>query len=140
MSLPLLEVDLHAGARKGSRLAVDEEVEATLSWLLAMDRVAREHGVPLVLFLVPVASIDPEYARFWKPWPHFLSWNRFNEERHTRLAAALQRASIHFVDLRDDLRGQPGTYRKMDGHWTEQGLDIVSSRVQAEIKQQSAHK
>jgi hypothetical protein len=134
------EPDLTRRERGSTRLAVDEEVEASLSWLLAMERVARARGVPLVLFLIPVASVDPQYVEFWKPWPRYLSWSRFGEERHRRLAALLQRTSIHVVDLRSDLADVPGTYRKMDGHWTEKGVDLVSSRVQVKVEKLSARK
>ena len=127
------EPDLARREPGATRLAADEEVESSLSWLLAMDRVARARGVPLILFLVPLASVDPEYVEFWAPWPRFLSWSRFGEERHRRLAASLKRASMQVVDLRDDLENVGGVYRKMDGHWTEKGVDIVANRVQLEI-------
>ncbi len=117
-----------------ARLVVDEKVEASLSWLLAMDRLARTRGVPFVLFLIPVATVDPEYVELWKPWPSLLIWNRFAEDLHERLAMALQRTSVHVVDLRADFNGVRGTYRKTDGHWTEKGVDIAADRVQAEIE------
>jgi hypothetical protein len=133
------EPDLARQESGETRFAVDEEVESSFSWLLAMDRVARARGVPLVLFLVPLASVDPEYVDFWAPWPHFLSWSRFGEERHRRLAASLQRTSMHVVDLRDELENVPGTYRKMDGHWTEKGVDVVANRVESEILKLQPH-
>jgi hypothetical protein len=133
------EPDLARREPGSVRLAVDEEVEASLSWLLAMERVARARGVPLVLFLIPVASVDPEYVEFWGPWPHYLSWSRFGEDRHRRLAAALQRTSVHVVDLRRDLDNVRGAYRKMDGHWTEKGVDIVSRHVQSELENLQSH-
>jgi hypothetical protein len=37
------------------------------------------------------------------------------------------------VDLREDLEGKDGTYRVMDGHWTERGVDIVAGRVRFEL-------
>lgn len=116
------------------RLVVDERVEATLSWLLAMDRLARARGVPFVLFLVPVAIVDPEYVELWKPWPSLLRWNRFAEDLHQRLATALQHTPVRVVDLRADFNGVRGTYRKTDGHWTGKGVDIAADRVQVEIE------
>jgi hypothetical protein len=133
------EPDISRREGGATRLAIDEEVDASLSWLLAMERVAHAHGVPLVLFLIPVASVDPEYAEFWKPWPHFLSWSRFGEARHDRLAAALRQTSVRVVNLRDDLSDTRGTYRKMDGHWTEKGVEIVSNRVLSELQKLQPH-
>ena len=126
--------DLTRKEAGATRLAIDEEVEASLSWLLAMERIARARGVPLVLFLIPVANIDPEYVEFWKPWPHYLSWGSLNEARHDRLAASLRQTSIRVVNLRDDLSNGRGTYRKMDGHWTEKGVEIVANRVLLELQ------
>jgi hypothetical protein len=128
------EPDLARREAGSTRLAVDEEVEASLSWLLAMERAARARGVPLVLFLIPLASVDPDYVEFWKPWPHFLSWSRFGEDRHDRLARSLRQTAVQVVDLRDDLSNARGTYRKMDGHWTEKGVEIVADRVRGELQ------
>ncbi len=36
-----------------------------------MDRAARERGVPLILFVAPPGSVDPDYVAHWKPWPRF---------------------------------------------------------------------
>jgi hypothetical protein len=99
-----------------------------------MERAARARGVPLVLFLIPLASVDPDYVEFWKPWPHFLSWSRFGEDRHDRLARSLRQTAVQVVDLRDDLSNARGTYRKMDGHWTEKGVEIVADRVRGELQ------
>lgn len=116
------------------RLAGGGQVEATLSWIEAADRVAREHKVPFEVFLAPVGSVDPEYAEFWKPWPRAYSWNYLCDEWQSRLAAALGKTKIRFADLRDDLNGVPGTYRKLDGHWSQKGEAIVAERVQKELK------
>ena len=104
------------------------------SWLEAADRVARAQGVPLLVFLAPVGFVDPDYDEFWKPWPRAYSWNYICDERQSRLAAALGKTKIRFVDLREDLMGIPGTYRKLDGHWSQKGEAIVAGRVQQELR------
>jgi hypothetical protein len=117
-----------------ARLAGNGEVEATLSWIEAADRLVREHNVPLIVFLAPVGSVDPEYASFWKPWPRAYSWNYLCDEWQSQLAAALGKTKVRFVDLRDDLNGIPGTYRKLDGHWSQKGEAIVADRVRRELE------
>ena len=117
-----------------TRLADNGHADATLSWIKASEHLARDRHVPLLLFLVPVGSVDPDYAAFWKPWPRAFSWNYVCEEWHAKLAAALAKNGIRFVDLRDDLAGVPGTYRKLDGHWSQKGLAIVADRVARELK------
>ena len=61
------------------------------------------------------------------------SWNYICDEWQTQLAAVLRKASIRHVDLRPTLEGIPGTYRKMDGHWTQKGEGLVADRVKAEL-------
>ena len=110
------------------------QVDATYSWIAATDRLLRRRGVPLSVFLVPMGSVDPEYVEFWKPWPRAYSWNYICDEWHSQLAAALGKAGIRHVDLRATLEGIPGTYRKMDGHWSRKGEGLVADRVKAELE------
>jgi hypothetical protein len=128
------DFDVAKDRKDAARLAGNGEVEATLSWIEAADRLARGHNVPLVVFLAPVGSVDPEYANFWKPWPRAYGWNYLCDEWQSRLAAALGKTKVRFVDLRDDLNGIPGTYRKLDGHWSQKGEAIVADRVQRELE------
>jgi len=122
-----------ASVQDARRLTSDGEVQATLSWIAATDRLAREMGVPLRIFLAPVGTLDPDYVEFWKPWPRAYSFNYVGEDREIRLAAALGATGIRFVDLREDLAGIAGTYRKRDGHWTQKGEAIVADRVAREL-------
>jgi hypothetical protein len=128
------DFDVAKNRQDAARLAGDGEVAASLSWVEAADRVARAKGVPLVVFLAPVGFVDPDYDQFWKPWPRAYSWNYICDERQSRLAAALGKTNIRFVDLREDLAGIPGTYRKLDGHWSQKGEAIVAGRVQRELQ------
>ena len=74
---------------QAARLVKDGDIQATLSWLTAMDRAARERGVPLVLFIVPPGSVDPDYVAYWKPWPRFYAFNVIADYRQDRLLEAL---------------------------------------------------
>jgi len=130
------EIGDFGGARSrqdAERLAGRGEVAATLSWIETADRVAREHKIPLLVFLAPVASGDPDYVEFWKPWPRIYAWNYLCDEWQSRLVSALGKTSIRFVDLREDLDGIPGAYRKLDGHWSQKGEAIVADRVKKEL-------
>jgi lysophospholipase L1-like esterase len=127
------DFDVAKDRQDAARLAGNGEVEATLSWIEAADRLAREHKVPLQVFLAPVGTVDPEYAEFWKPWPRAYGWSYLCDEWQSRLVEALRKTNIRFVDLRDDLNGIPGTYRKLDGHWSQKGEAIVAERVKKEL-------
>ena len=45
------------------------------------------------------------------------------------LRAALEAKGVTVVDLEDDLKGVPGTYRVSDGHWTELGTEIAAKSL-----------
>lgn len=121
-------------AEEADRLAGTPMVDETLSWLVAADRLAKENGVPLVVMLVPVGTVDPAYVDFWRTWPKYFSTSLSADARHRRLAVKLRQTTVTFFDLRDDLAGVPGTYRLTDGHWTERGTEIVASRVARELQ------
>jgi hypothetical protein len=105
------------------------DIDANLSWLRQIDRVARSKGIPLDIFVIPTGSVDPEFVEFWKPWPNYYSWYVHCALRHDLLVEALKKTNLSVVDLKPDFEGIPGTYRKGDGHWTERGLDIAAARV-----------
>ena len=117
-----------------ARLMGTGQVDATLSWLEATQRLLRARNIPLIVFLVPMGSVDPDYAEFWKPWPRAYSWNIICDEWTALLAAKLAKTDIKTVNLRSALEGVPGTYRKMDGHWTGKGETIVADRVASELE------
>lgn len=120
-------------AEEADRLDGTPMVDETLSWLVATDRLAKEHGVQLVVMLIPVGTVDPAYVDFWRPWPKYFSTALSADARHRRLAVKLRQTTVPFFDLRDDLGGVPGTYRLTDGHWTERGTEIVAGRVAREL-------
>lgn len=119
---------------QAARLVKDGDIQATLSWLTAMDRAARARGVPLVLFIVPPGSVDPDYAAYWKPWPRFYAFNVISDYRQDRLLEVLAGTSIRHVDLRRDFEGVRGAYRRSDGHWTDKGVEIAANRVFQELR------
>ena len=114
------------------------DVEANLSWLLQMEKLATSHGVPIQFFIIPAGSVDPEFVEFWKPWPRYYSWYLHCDLRHDLLVQELRKTHLSFVDLKPVFDGIPGTYRKSDAHWTELGLriaaDVVFKQLQRVIK------
>ena len=124
--MPFVQVRTRADAEA---FVTPADIDANLSWLREMDRVARSKGVPLDIFVIPAGSVDPEFVEFWKPWPNFYSWYVQCDLRHDLLVKALRNTNLSVIDMKPDFAGVPGTYRKGDGHWTERGLDIASARV-----------
>ena len=71
----------------------------------------KQYGTKLIICLIPVGAVDPNYVDFWRPWPKYFSYSLSADARHRRLAVALRQAGIPFFDLREDLSGVAGTYR-----------------------------
>ena len=134
MSWEARDFEVAKSREDAPRMAGKGQVEATFSWIVATERLLRKRGVPLLVFLAPVGSVDPDYAEFWKPWPRLYSYNYICDEWHSQLAARLAKAGMRYVDLRENLANVPGTYRKLDGHWSQKGEAIVADRVAAELR------
>lgn len=134
MSWETRDFAVAANRQDVSRVMGMGQVDATFSWIEATQQLLSKRGVPLVVFLVPMGSVDPDYAEFWKPWPRAYSWNYICDEWQSQLASMLSKAGIRSVDLRDDLSDVPDTYRKLDGHWSQKGQAIVSDRVALELE------
>lgn len=109
------------------------EIEATLTWIAAAERLARSRGVKFLVALIPVGTVDPDFAAYWQPWPRYYAFTLLADARHKAMAAALARTAIPFIDLTRDLQGATGTYRKTDMHWTEAGHEVVAARLAEEI-------
>ncbi len=109
------------------------EIEATMSWLAATDALVKAHGVKFLIAVIPVGTMDPDFADFWKPWPRYYAYTRHRAAIHRAMVAALVKSDIHFVDLARDLDGVRGTYRKTDLHWTEEGHEVVAARLAKEL-------
>lgn len=110
------------------------DVDGTLSWLVAMNRLARERNVPFSLFIIPTGGVDRTFVDFWAPWPHYYSWYLYCDTMHERLVEALRGTDVPFVDLRPAFEGQIDTYRKSDAHWTESGQGLAADRVAQQLK------
>ena len=120
-------------AEEADRMEGDFHVAETLTWLVGAERLAKAHGVKLVVALAPVGVVDPNYVEFWQLWPRYFSYSQGADARHRHLATALRQEGLQVIDLRDDLAGVRGTYRLTDGHWTKLGTEIIARRVAAEL-------
>jgi hypothetical protein len=116
-------------ADEAAQMVGETMVGETLSWLQAMDRLVASRGKRLLVALIPVGTVDPDYVEFWRPWPRYYSYSLSADARHHRLAAALRANGLQVVDLREVLAGERGTYRLTDGHWTDRGTQLSAARI-----------
>jgi hypothetical protein len=110
-----------------------DDIAATMSWLAASDALVRSHGAKFLVAVIPVATVDPDFVDFWRPWPRYYSYTLSGAAQHDAIVAALAKTTIPFVDLQEDLDGVRGSYRKTDLHWTERGHEVVAERLAREI-------
>jgi lysophospholipase L1-like esterase len=110
-----------------------KDIDGTLSWLVAMNRLARERNVPFSLFIIPTGGVDPAFVDFWSPWPRYYSWYLHCDAMHERLVQALRGTDVPFVDLRPAFQGRVDTFRKSDAHWTEYGQSLAADRVAEQL-------
>lgn len=116
-----------------ARFVDQSPLKQTLSWLVGANELARRHGVKFLIALAPSAVADPHYNRFWEPWPTFTRVITKVDALHSVFRTMLEANGLPVVDLADDLRGVPGTYRISDGHWTQLGTDIAAARLAREL-------
>jgi hypothetical protein len=116
-------------AAEAAQMVGDTRVGETLSWLQAMDRLVASNGKRLLIALIPVGTVDPDYVEFWRPWPRYYSYSLSADARHRRLAVQLRKNQLQVVDLREVLEGARGTYRLTDGHWTDRGTQLSADRI-----------
>jgi hypothetical protein len=116
-----------------ARFIDQSPLKQTLSWLVGAHDLARKHGVKFLIALAPSAMADPHYNRFWEPWPTFTRTITKVDSLHPVFRTMLEANGLPIVDLADDLRGVPGSYRISDGHWTQLGTDIAAKRLAKEL-------
>jgi hypothetical protein len=114
---------------EGDQMVDPKTIDASLGWLLGAQELANQQGVKLVAFIIPPGTVDPKYVDYWRPWARYYGASVGSDARHRSLVGRLRQTKLPFVDLRDDLMGKSGTYRLIDGHWTEAGKDIVADRA-----------
>lgn len=118
---------------EADRMVDPAQIDATLSWLVGADKLAAANGIKFLIAVAPMASVDPRYTEFWKPWPRFYSWNLEREADRRRLLSELRRRGLQPIDLAQDLNGVSGSYHLTDGHWSTLGTEIVAKRIAAEL-------
>ena len=113
----------------------------------AGNRAVHESKPPTKLEAVEVTSalfqfcfwLAYTYGRHTKPDPSIrfdplnLQAKLTAEKSSLAQRKELEAQGIKVVDLEDDFKGVPNTYRVSDGHWTELGTEIAAKRLAAAL-------
>ena len=110
-----------------------ERFETTKATFRQGAAIAREHGIRLVVFYIPIKfRVYGEFCAFpaGSPCPGWHPW-----DLETRFAAFCREAGIEFVSLTEPMRGAAAAgdllYAPEDSHWNAAGHAFVAEQVAA---------
>ncbi|MBF0421458.1 MAG: SGNH/GDSL hydrolase family protein [Magnetococcales bacterium] len=96
--------------------------------ILAMKQVCAAAQASFSVVLVPMAlHVDPRYIETWSLFGDLDRLGGRQYQATELLKASLARDGILFHDLRPLLHGVRGAYLNVDGHWSQQGVDLVAA-------------
>ena len=101
--------------------------EYSYRWVRGAAELCRKKGVAFTLVLIPDAfSVDSRMQAQWLPLADMKEGQRYKDEAGDRLVGHARGDGMDVVDLRELLKGSSGTYLNMDGHWSQQGVDLIA--------------
>lgn len=115
--------------------AAAKEWRATDRWVARFGRVARSHGIPFAMMVIPERlQLD---AKAWEGTVDRLGVARdaYDARQPARMVSrALGGWGVPVLDLADAMRAD--LYLPQDGHWTVQGNQVAAEQILAFLKQQ----
>jgi hypothetical protein len=109
--------------------------EYSFRWVQAAYDLCRTHGVKFTLVVIPDGfSVDSRMAAQYAAIADMKSFQKYKDDATSRLISHATAAGMDVVDLRELLKGVPGAYLNMDGHWSQQGVDAVAARLAAKLR------
>lgn len=120
---------------------LDERFGVTLnevfafSWIQEIKKVCKEKKVGLTVIIIPEPfSVDPRFDQLWNPLTDMGHARRHFRRASERLAVRCLSQNIRCIYLAGFLKGIPGTYLNLDGHWSPKGSEAVSAIIASAIE------
>ena len=115
---------------------------AAMHWIVLTDECCRAHGVAFTLVVIPEAfQVDVRMMKQWESLADMRLLTATCRTTAARLVDRVKKASIQTIDLHDSFDGVSGTYLNMDGHWSDDGVElagkVVYQRLQTKVRSQS---
>ena len=99
-------------------------------WIKRTYELCRNRHRDFALVIVPVAfQVDPRVEKQWAPLADMRKLTAPMSVAAKRLADTARATGISVIDLHGVLRGIPGTYLNMDGHWSDKGSAVVAKTM-----------
>lgn len=118
-----------------SRMQDVSEVYA-YKWVQRARDLCGRNGVQFTLVIIPDGfQVDPKLQGKWKSLTDMEEMTSPRREAAGRLLLQARKDGIQCIDLHEVLEGQAGTYINFDGHWSDHGVDVVSSALVRYIRE-----
>jgi hypothetical protein len=120
-------LDIASKVARGMEAPAASSAEYAFRWVKAAADLCRKQGVAFTLVVVPEGfTVDSRLAGQYAALADMKAYMQNKDESTNQLVALATRAGMDLVDLRELLKGQPGSYLNMDGHWSQHGVDVVA--------------
>ena len=109
--------------------------EYSFRWVKGAYELCRKRGIGFTLVMIPDAfMVDPRMAGQWLPLANMKMYMQHKAEAIDRIINHARLEGMDVVDLRDILKGVPGTYLNLDGHWSQYGVDLIAAFLAERIE------
>lgn len=101
-----------------------------MEWIRRSANLCATHHIGFTLVMIPEAfQVDSRMVEQWRPLTDMRHLTRPCRDAAERLRTQARTEGIAVVDLHDILQDVPGTYLNLDGHWSDQGVELVSDTL-----------
>ncbi|MEI7816810.1 MAG: hypothetical protein WCI45_06410, partial [Desulfuromonadales bacterium] len=108
--------------------------EYSFRWVKAASEYCRSKGVMFTLVVIPEGfTVDSRMSEQYSAIADMKTYMKHKDEAVGQLVSQAVETGIDVVDLSVLLRGVPGAYLNMDGHWSQQGVDAVAELLAKKI-------
>ncbi|MBN1688931.1 MAG: hypothetical protein JW893_07510 [Candidatus Omnitrophica bacterium] len=107
----------------------DERIDIswTYPWIHKAYELCQANGIDFTLVIVPRASqVDSRMRRQWLPLTDLAVLFEPSRRAGHKLTLKAREEGIPVIELAEFIRGLPGTYLNLDGHWSQFGSGVIS--------------
>ena len=113
-----------------------QPVDSAVFWVQQTNQLCRDKGVQLTLVVIPEAfQVDPRMQQQWAPVARMERVTKACRDAAEQFVDRAADAGLDVIDLQTVLEGVPGTYLNLDGHWSQDGVDLVADYLATRLAQ-----
>ena len=101
-----------------------------LYWAQQMKHVCDRTNVQLTFVVIPEAfQVDSRMRDQWAPLADMRNLTKPCRDASERFCAAARAQGLDVLDLHSAFEDVPGTYLNLDGHWSDNGVELAAKTV-----------